>query len=445
MLKAGRGVFSQSLVGHDIVAELKGKMDKQRRFWTRTRYLKALLPAARLCSRLLVAASILLVSAGCLDRETDEQRAQRPAPPREEGVVRLTPAQIRSAGIQVSQATDVTMPDTYSTTGRVVPRAGGEADVFAPFPGRLIVKSGGPLQVGSRVQRDQLLFEVEQQFSAAETLQMQAGETELEGRIEEAEQQLSFARNEYARAQKLFEGGAIPEKQLRAAELAARQAETRLENARNAKAQYEEARKPGESIRRAPIRSPMSGVVTRTDFADGQQVEPAKSLLTIADFGTVWIEAPVHEQELPDIGRATRAEIIPAGAPTERYTGQRVWSGQVVDPLNRTVPIVFAVVNRAGVLKLGMSAEVRIRRGTTTSRLAVPRSALVSQGVTSFVFRETSENVFERRTVTTGLSDGSHVAILEGLQKGDRVVTQGAQSLLGESLKGLIPVEEDER
>jgi RND family efflux transporter MFP subunit len=426
------------------VAELKGKMEKQRRFWTRTRDLKALLPAARLSSRLLVAASILLVSAGCLDRETDEQRAQRPAPPREEGVVRLTPAQTRSAGIQVGQATDVTMPDTYSTTGRVVPRAGGEADVFAPFPGRLIVKSGGPLQVGSRVQRDQLLFEVEQQSSAAETLQMQAGETELEGRIEEAEQELAFARREYARAQKLFEGGAIPEKQLLAAELAARQAETRLENARNAKTQYEEARKPGESIRRAPIRSPISGVVTRIDFATGQQVDPTKSLMTVADFDTVWVEAPVHEQELPAIGWVGQAEIIPAGAAGRGYTGQRVWSGQVVDPLNRTIPIVFAVANQDGVLKLGMSAEVRIRRGSTTSRLAVPRSALVTQGARSFVFCETSTNVFQRRAVTAGPSDGSQVAILEGLQKGDRVVTQGAQSLLGESLKGLIPVEETE-
>ncbi len=36
------------------------------------------------------------------------------------------------------------------------------------------------------------------------------------------------------------------------------------------------------------------------------------------------------------------------------------------------------------------------------------------------------------------------VAILEGLKKGDRVVTQGAQSLLGESSKGLIPAEEEE-
>jgi multidrug efflux pump subunit AcrA (membrane-fusion protein) len=91
-----------------------------------------------------------------------------------------------------------------------------------------------------------------------------------------------------------------------------------------------------------------------------------------------------------------------------------------------------------------MSAEVRIPRETRTSRLAVPRAALVNQGATSFVFREMSANVFERRTVTTGLSDGTNVAILEGLEKGDRVVTQGAQSLLGESLKGLIPAEEEE-
>ncbi len=178
------------------------------------------------------------------------------------------------------------MPDFYSTIGRVVPRAGGQADVFRPVsrpPDRR--RPAGPLQVGSRVKRDEVLFQVEQEFSAAETLQLRTGETELQGRIEEAEQELVFARKEYARAQKLFEGGAIPEKQLLGAELAARQAETRLENARKTKAQYEQAAKPDESIRRAPIRSPISGVITRMDFAAGQQVDPAKSLLTVADIG----------------------------------------------------------------------------------------------------------------------------------------------------------------
>jgi cobalt-zinc-cadmium efflux system membrane fusion protein len=425
--------FFARLLRHDIVTGLEEEMDNDRRFSTRNRHL-----------RIFLAAFVLVLLASCIEREGEEERAQRPAQPREEGVVRLTAVQIQSAGIKIGEATEVAMPDTYSTTGRVVPRASGQAEVFAPFPGRLIVRADRSLQVGGRVRRDELLFEVEQQFSAAEILQLRTGETELKGQIEEAEQQLAFAGNEYARAQKLFEGGAIPEKQLRAAELAAKQAETRLDNARNAKAEYEEARKPGESIRRAPIRSPISGVVTHADFAGGQQVEPAQSLLTIADFGTVWVEAPVHEQDLPEVGRATRAEIIPTGAPTHRYTGQRVWSGQVVDPLNRTLPIVFAVVNSDGVLKLGMSAEVRIRRGTTTKRLAVPRSAIVNHGAAFFVFRQASDNVFERRTVTTGLSDGSHVAILDGLQKGDRVVTQGAQALLGQSLKGLIPAEEEE-
>ncbi len=420
-------------------------MDNQCRFSTRARQSKIFLAPVRLRSRLFLAAPLLLLLAGCLEREPVEQREQRAAPSREEGIVRLTPAQVQSAGIQVKPVTRLSMPDFYSTIGRIVPRAGSQADVFAPFPGRLIIEASGPLQVGSQVKRDEVLFEVEQQFSAAETLQLRTGETELEGRIEEADEQVAFTRKEYARAQKLFEGGAIPEKQMLAAELAAKQAETRLENARAAKAEYEQARKPGESIRRTPIRSPLTGVIIRSDFAPGQQVDPAKSLLTIADFDTVWVEAPVHEQELPEIGKAAHAQIIPAGTPGRGYTGQRVWSGQVVDPQNRTVPIMFAVNNRNRVLKLGMSAEVRIPRHSSTSRLVVPRSALVSQGATSFVFCETSRNVFERRTVTTGPSDASEVAILEGLQEGDRVVAQGAQSLLGESSKGLIPAEEDER
>ncbi|HEY6881062.1 MAG TPA: efflux RND transporter periplasmic adaptor subunit, partial [Polyangiales bacterium] len=56
----------------------------------------------------------------------------------------------------------------------------------------------------------------------------------------------------------------------------------------------------------------------------------------------------------------------------------------------------------------------------------VPTSALLARRDEMFLFVEAGKGQFSQRKVKIGAQVGDHVAILEGVQPGERVVTRGA-------------------
>jgi cobalt-zinc-cadmium efflux system membrane fusion protein len=296
------------------------------------------------------------------------------------------------------------------------------------------------------VREGQLLGEVEQIFPASERLQIRATSLQLQTGIDQARQELDLSRKELDRARQLYEGGAIPLKQLQTAEFNVMQAQSKLEGTERAKAEYDAAAAQQGEQRRTPIRAPIAGTVVAADLVGGQQVDPSKSLLTIVDTGTLWVQLNVPEYNLPQIRRAASAEISAPSNSDRIYSGRLVNVGATVDPQNRTVPVTFSVTNRDKSLKLDMYVEGRIPTGPPQKTVIVPASALVSEQGISSVFVETEPGVFRRRIVMPGTRQAGNIVILSGLKPGEKVVSLGAQSLNSETLKTLIPAgEEGER
>jgi len=322
-------------------------------------------------------------------------------------------------------------------------RAGGESEILSPFAGRLVGESA-LLKVGDAVAKGEHIADVEEQFVAAEKLQMATATIQFEAEVQQAQQELDLKRTELGRAQQLYDGGAIPLKQLQAAELDVKQAQTKIDAARRSKEQYDAAQSAANSQpRRAAITAPISGVVLSVDATMGQQVDANKRLLTIADLSIVWVEAAVHERDLPRVGAAKEAEIVIPSSGEKALTGRLVTVGNLVDPQNRTVPMIFVVENPAKTLKIGMYVEVHIPTGTPAKALLVPASAVLSDQSGDSVYVQAQPGVYRLRTVRLGERKGDLIAIASGLQKGERVVSVGAESLLSESRKAEIPVDTD--
>jgi cobalt-zinc-cadmium efflux system membrane fusion protein len=317
--------------------------------------------------------------------------------------------------------------------------------VYAPFAGRLIVNTSQLPRVGSEVQAGQLLAEVEQVFAASERLQLRATEVQLQTEIDQTRQEVELRQKELDRARQLYEGGAIPQRQLQEAEFNLKQAQAKLQGAERTKTEYDEISTQQSSQRRTPIRAPISGTVFALDLANGQQVDPAKSLLTIVDTSIVWAELAIRETDLAKIRRVTTAQISTPSNPDRIYAGRLENIGSSVDPQNRTVPVIFSVANTDRTLKLEMYVDGRIRSGSPQKTIIVPASAVLSEEGISSVFVETESGVFRRRSVTLGARQGGGIAIAAGLSAGEKVVSTGAQSLNSEALKSLIPAEEGEK
>lgn len=399
----------------------------------------------KLCRVFPLAVLVIVSLPSCRSTPSGEGRATEMPAAAGDGRILLTPEEAKINGIQSVEVVEREISPNIVVTARVRTRAGGQAEVFSPFPGRLAGEQPWP-RIGDSVVRGQHLGDVEQQFPASEQLQLETTTIELQSAIEEAQQEVDLKQTALDRAQQLYDGGAIALKQLQTAQFELKQAETKLEGARLSKQHVDAAQSSlNAQPRRASILAPILGTVIAADAALGQQLDPAKSLLTIADLDTVWVEAAVHERDLPRVRRVTKAEIVIPGVQDESFTGTLVTIGNFVDPQNRTVPAIFSVHNRGGLLKIEMFVEAHIPTGPPVKALVIPSSAVLSNAGADSVYLESGAGIYRREVVELGSRQNGMVSVTRGLKAGEKVVSIGAQSLLSESRKSEIPVEEEEK
>jgi multidrug efflux pump subunit AcrA (membrane-fusion protein) len=115
--------------------------------------------------------------------------------------------------------------------------------------------------------------------------------------------------------------------------------------------------------------------------------------------------------------------------------------GSVLDERTRTVPAIFAVDNPDGVLKVGQFVQAVVTAGGSVRGVAVPNESILDDAGTPVAYVQVGGESFERRVLTLGVGDGTHTLILDGVQRGEMVVIDGAYqvrlaSMSGESFSG---------
>jgi len=187
----------------------------------------------------------------------------------------------------------------------------------------------------------------------------------------------------------------------------------------------------------ASVISTLSGTVIDRQINQGQVVQPADSLYTVADLEHVWIEGEVPEQQayLVDMGEEVRIEL-PA-LPGRRVTGKIIFISSTVNPETRTVQVRTDVLNPDRAIKPDMLANLLIR-GMPEKKLVVPVTAVVRESNRDHVFARTGENEFRLVPVTLGQESGKVVVVKDGLKEGDEIVLDGAFHLNNERKRRLL-------
>jgi cobalt-zinc-cadmium efflux system membrane fusion protein len=363
----------------------------------------------------------------------------------EAGLLTLTPEQQEIIGLTTAQAVTRVVRPVIESFGRVVPRLQGRVQVTSPVAGRITPQSAALIpSLGTLVHKDQLLAEVEQTYTAPERVQLEVGEKGAAGAVQEARAALAAAKAEYQRSQNLLQAKIISRKRLEEAKAAWLQAQSRYETARRQQASYRIAMAAGgESPRRFSLTAPLAGMVIQAEITAGQQVDTITPLFTIADLSTVWVEAPIFEGDLARVDRESAATLHSIGAEGETCTGSPLSTSEVVDPLKRTVNLLYAVGNAAGRLKLGMSVTVAVPTGPEKQVVMVPEAALIeSGGGKGVVYVRRSPTLFAEEEVNLGVRQDSLVAIEGEVKEGDDIVVTGASELFGK-MPGRLPTAEE--
>lgn len=178
----------------------------------------------------------------------------------------------------------------------------------------------------------------------------------------------------------------------------------------------------GTARRTLTIYAPVSGYVARKQVVHGLKVSPADDLYEIVDLSSVWVLGEVYEMDTAFVKLGQPARIELRAHPGRPFRGQVTYIDPQVNPSSRTIRFRLDVPNREGLLKPEMYAEV-ILEGSLGEAVVVPENAVIVTGERALVFVDAGEGRYLPREVVTGQRTDSGVAILSGLQPGEKVVT----------------------
>lgn len=395
---------------------------------------------------LVLIATGLLCPLGCEWGEAENEAAVGVTPSAtSEGGLSIAPEAQASIGLATRSVHRQRVRERIETAGWLMARPGSDVVIKAAATGFVLPSvAGDGIALGTKVDKNQPLGQLQVFLSPVEEAQVVALKEDADTRMRQSQVSLKIAEDRYGQVKDL-QGGAIASKDVQSI----------LEALERSRAAYEEARDqmpflPREPYERplqlsaVPITSPDSGVITQLHVRPRQLVVQGDPLWTVSDWTVLWVRVPVFEGDLPriladqpvDVTVAegeTPLQAVPTGIPQPTREGQRA------------VDLLYQLKNSDGRLRPGQAVSVSLPSGTTADRMVLPRSAIVWDMMgNAWVYCAPEENLFVRRRVWLGASLQDEVVVERGLNEGDRVVSVGAETLFGEEFKSQIPAEEDD-
>ena len=177
------------------------------------------------------------------------------------------------------------------------------------------------------------------------------------------------------------------------------------------------------------VPSPITGRITARNAAPGLFVQPGNppAPYSVADISTMWMLANVAENDSPAFRVGQEVTVKVNAFPDRTFDGRISTIGSMVDPTTRRVLVRSEVQNPRDELRSGMFATFVIRTGAPVRSVAVPLNGVVREGDgTMTVWVTADRRRFTKRTVQVGLQRDGYRQILDGVQPGELVATEGA-------------------
>lgn len=178
-----------------------------------------------------------------------------------------------------------------------------------------------------------------------------------------------------------------------------------------------------------------SGIVEHLHQTDGAFAESHERVVSIVNTSKLRFRAHALQSDLPRLRTPTTARIIPPNSnaidPNDAISAN-VTLGLEANPAQRTVTLIATSEDTRDWIRPGVSAYLEIATDTTgTPALAIPRTAIVKDGIVHVFFRRDPKdpNKAIRVEADLGVDDGYWVEIKSGLSLNDQVVLDGAYEL----------------
>ena len=355
-----------------------------------------------------------LLGSGCKKQAESDPKAEAPPPLKVQKVEDRSVFEVeRPERFQLATAVAHSGRIELRVTGTVNPDVSRNVPVISLASGRVIEVHA---RLGDIVTKGQLLLKVQSaDISAAYSDYQQAIADEV------------LARKQLDRSKRLYDRGAIAQKDLEVAEAAETKATVSI------KTTMEHLRvlgvDPDHPSPIVEISAPVSGVITdqQVTNAGGVQALGSQNPFTISDLSHVWIVCDVFENDLATVRLGESADIRLNAYPNRVLRGTISNIGAVLDPNIRTAKVRIEVEN-PGLMRPGMFVSATFHGPDKQTRAAVPATAILHLHDRDWVYVPLQGGQFRRVEVVGGdMLPGGMQEIISGISSGQTVVSNALE------------------
>ncbi len=308
---------------------------------------------------------------------------------------------------------------TSVVTGKIIPR--DEVNIKPQISGiisELYKKAGEKVEEGEVIAKVKVIPEMSSLSSA-------------QSRVRLAEINLAQAQTNYDREKALFDKQLVSAEQFDQVSQALAQAkEERAAAIETLEVVRDGVSKSNASSSSTLIRSTISGLILDIPVKIGNSViqsntfNDGTTIATVANMNDLIFNGNIDETEVGRIKEGVDMSITVGAIDDLKFNAVLEYISPKATEKNGTNEFeIKAAVNipDSVVVRSGYSANAEIVLDGVSGVVTVPESALVFEGDSSFVYLAMDEKTYEKKAVTTGMSDGIDIEIKSGLKAGDKV------------------------
>lgn len=253
-----------------------------------------------------------------------------------------------------------------------------------------------------------------------EIITLEDREYENNIKISSLELKLEISKQVYEKQQSLYEKGGVTLSELKNAEI----------DYINSKYSYEDAL---FRIAKLHIKAPFTGVIVELPYyTQATKVDANSPMFKLMDYSKLFMEVSLAEKDFPYVKSGQKVKVTNYTLPNDTLKGIITQISPAIDASTRSFKSVITIDNTKQVVRPGMFAKSEIVVARVDSAIVIPKNVILSKqrGNTVFVV---DKGLAQERIVTFGLENPNEVQILSGLEKNDRLVTKGFETLRNRS------------
>jgi len=252
-----------------------------------------------------------------------------------------------------------------------------------------------------------------------------------EGRLERAKITYDDTRINFERQEKLKKNGVISESEFQVVEVAFKNARQEVDAADvNLQLIREGVNKKSGKMTNTLIASTIDGMILDIPVKAGSSVieannfNPGTTIASIADVGDMIFQGKVDETEVGKIKSGMELSLIVGAIENDTFQATLKYIAPKGVLENGAVQFEIkadVILKPDQFIRAGYSANADIVLQRVDKVMAIKESLMQFEGDSAYVEVETSPQVFEKRRIKTGLSDGINIQVVSGLKKDDKI------------------------